>query len=106
MGIQLQRARVGRLIASQPVIALARPLWYIEVFQYDGRWHFLGRETSRPIDSNDKHFRDYRDVVLYPHEAQTFERKVDAVNLAFKIATINPQRIGLIRVVKYPESVD
>ena len=106
MGIQLQRARVGRLISSQPVIALARPLWYIEVYQYDSRWNFLGKESSRPIDSNDKGFKDFRDVVLYPHEAQTFERKVDAEQFAFRIATINPHRIGLIRVVKYPEKAN
>lgn len=99
MGIRLQRARVGRLIAAKPVVALALPCWYIEVFQYDHRWHFLGKESSRPIDGKTQEFRD---VVLYPHEAQTFETEKEAELLAFRIASINPQRIGLIRVVKYP----
>lgn len=102
MGTQLQRARVGRLIASKPVIALARPTWYIEVFQYDGRWHFLGKESLLRIH-DDRLKKEFRDVVLYPHEAQTFETKKAAEIMAFKIASINPQRIGLIQVVKYPE---
>lgn len=103
MGIQLQRARVGRLIASQPVVALTRPLWYIEVLQFHGGWDFFGKESNRPIEGK---LQEFRDVVKYPHEAQTFETKKAAEVMAFRIATINPQRIGLIRVVQYPEKAN
>ena len=97
MGLDLQRARVGRIAMAQPVIRRKRQGWAVMALQYNGEWWYVGKDDRRPIDNEPRTV--YRDLVQKAVDAQVFQRKRDAVRFAFMVAYTNPQRTGQIKVV-------
>jgi hypothetical protein len=74
-------------------------LWYVEVFQYDNDWWYVGKGPATVTFGGTPN-ENYRDPVKDLHNAERFERKADAEAFAFKITVNQPARLGKVRVTR------